>query len=447
MSSKPVTTMTTHHQNELDSATNDSVKSSSSLQSDYPPDHDYQPRVRFMCSFGGKILPRPHDNQLRYVGGDTRIVAVHRHTTFSSLLNKLSKLSGTTANLTVKYQLPNEDLDSLISVTTDEDVDNMMEEYERVSQNNIHSKTARLRLFLFSADTDSRHSSISSLLGGSAKREHWFLDALNGGAGPSLERGRSEVSSIISEVPDYLFGLDNSDEPPREPKLKNRFGLSDNASLSDPGSPAPPVSSQFYSTSSSLAAPSIPNLPPVKTKPDNPVPVVESREIQNEGFAPTGEPQITGYAGKPMWHYPPETHYPSSAVQSIPFYYVPGPVSQGNVPLQQVQIRAPYVQQFSVPPGQIPVRFHQQVPGMGQVYGGGVRPVAAMDAYDMSGRVVSDGMNPPYDMSGRAVSDGMNPPMYYGGMAPQYPGMVLPVGEELQGTGTEAKMDRVFQSS
>jgi hypothetical protein len=47
-----------------------------------------------MCSFGGKILPRPHDNQLRYVGGDTRIVVVQRAATYSSLLSKLSKLSG-----------------------------------------------------------------------------------------------------------------------------------------------------------------------------------------------------------------------------------------------------------------------------------------------------------------------------------------------------------------
>ncbi|KAJ0917299.1 hypothetical protein HanRHA438_Chr05g0204451 [Helianthus annuus] len=62
--------------------------------------------VRFMCSFGGKILPRPHDNQLRYVGGDTRIVTVLRHsTTYASLLSKLSKLSGTT-DICVKYQLP-----------------------------------------------------------------------------------------------------------------------------------------------------------------------------------------------------------------------------------------------------------------------------------------------------------------------------------------------------
>lgn len=78
--------MTSYHASEVDSVAS-SPRSEQSL--------DHHTRVRFMCSFGGKILPRPHDNQLRYVGGDTRIVAVHRSTNFSTLLAKLSKLSGT----------------------------------------------------------------------------------------------------------------------------------------------------------------------------------------------------------------------------------------------------------------------------------------------------------------------------------------------------------------
>jgi hypothetical protein len=65
-----------------------------SLASSPRSEYDSQPRVRFMCTFGGRILPRPPDNQLCYVGGDNRMVAVHRHTTFASLLSKLAKLSG-----------------------------------------------------------------------------------------------------------------------------------------------------------------------------------------------------------------------------------------------------------------------------------------------------------------------------------------------------------------
>lgn len=424
--------MASHHPSELDSVASDSV--ASSPRSDYPT-HDIQPRVRFMCSFGGKILPRPHDNQLRYVGGDTRIVAVHRATTFSGLLLKLSKLSGTT-NISVKYQLPNEDLDALISVTTDEDVENMMEEYDRLALSGIGLKTARLRLFLFPSDDGSRASSISSLLDGSSKRENWFFDAINGGG---LERGRSEASSIVSEVPDYLFGLDNSDDIqalPRESKLKTRTALAENVSVSDPGSPAPAITSPFCSTSSGPSVPAIPDLPPVKTKPDKSIPPVEVKDNPPEGFADVIEPAVPqsgGYAGNPMWHYNPDSHYPGQPVHQIPVYYVPGPVPPGNMPVQSVPVRPQYVPQYPGPPGQIPVGFRHPGPGMGQVYGGAIRAVGPMEGYDMPMRV---------------VSDGMNQQVYYGvrttGMVQAYPpGMVVPAGEEFQGNGSDKKPGRV----
>ncbi|XP_065848736.1 RAF-like serine/threonine-protein kinase PRAF [Euphorbia lathyris] len=148
------------HPPELDSRATDSVASSPC--SEHYASQDT--RVRFMCSFNGKILPRPHDNQLRYVGGDTRIVAVHRSTTYSAFISKLSQLSGI-SNLTVKYQLPNEDLDALISITTDEDIENMIEEYDRILLNS-NPRAARLRLFVFAKgeDSNSRAININSLL-------------------------------------------------------------------------------------------------------------------------------------------------------------------------------------------------------------------------------------------------------------------------------------------
>lgn len=423
--------MASHHLSELDSVASDSV--ASSPRSDYLP-HDLQPRLRFMCSFGGKILPRPHDNQLRYVGGDTRIVAVHRATTFSALLLKLSKLSGTT-NISVKYQLPTEDLDALISVTTDEDVENMMEEYDRMVMSGIGLKTARLRLFLFPNDEESRASSISSLLDGSLKREHWFFDAINGGG---LERGRSEASSIVSEVPDYLFGLENSDDiqaPPREPKLKTRTVLSENVSVSDPGSPAPAITSPFCSTSSGPTVPAIPDLPPVKTRPDR-IPPIEVKDNPPEGRVDVVEPAIPqpgGYAGNPMWHYSPDSHYPGQPVHQFPVYYVPGPVPQGNMPVHPVPIRPQYVPQYPGQPGQIPGGFQPQGRGTGQVYGGAIRAVGPMEGYEMP-------------------LDGMNQPAYYGvrtaGMVQAYPpGMGVAVGEEFWGTGADLKQGRIHPAS
>lgn len=40
-------------------------------------------RVKFLCSHGGRILPRPTDGQLKYMGGETRVIAIPRDITFS----------------------------------------------------------------------------------------------------------------------------------------------------------------------------------------------------------------------------------------------------------------------------------------------------------------------------------------------------------------------------
>ncbi|XP_077254031.1 uncharacterized protein LOC143892995 [Tasmannia lanceolata] len=375
--------MTTHHQS-------DSV--TSSPRSDHPPVpshkwHDsLQPRVRFMCSFGGRILPRPKDNQLRYVGGETRIVAVHRSTTFSALLSKLSKLSATTEDITtVKYQLPNEELDALISVTTDEDVENMIEEYDRLlTQEGVNIKTARLRLFLFplGSGSGSRATSISSLLDGSSKREHWFLDALNGGGSASLERGRSEVSSIVSEMPDYLFGLDNSEDP----KTKTRFA--ENVSVaSDPGSPFPTqaMPSPYCSVSSATVAEG--------TKEDR---------IEVEAVA-------MGYPGNPTWHYVPESHMQVPPVQPVPVYYMQ---AAGNVPVRQVPLPMPYVQRVPQLPAQM---FQQQVVPVGQNNG---VSVGQMYASPIEMKPVQGGES--YDYQTGVISDGLTQQVYYGPRNPVF---------------------------
>ncbi|KAL5972967.1 hypothetical protein ACLOJK_039774 [Asimina triloba] len=407
--------MASHHPSEVETAT-DSV--ASSPRSDNHRWHPEDARLRFMCSFGGRILPRPLDNQLRYVGGETRIVSVHRSITFSALLAKLSKLSNT-PDATVKYQLPNEDLDSLISVTTDEDVENMIEEYDRLlaqTSSAPNSKTVqRLRLFLFPSRSPA--SSISSLLDGSIKRQTWFLDALNGG----LERGRSEVSSLVSEVPDYLFGLDNSEEQ----KPKARPALSENVSVvSDPGSPAPPSSSPYCSTS--LAIPD--HLPHVKTRPEIQAPVGTKQPHQMEGeppipqVAPPTAPAARG--ADPGWHYLPESQLPGSAMHPVSVYYIPA----GNVPVQPVPMQVPYMQRV---PSPVPTMgLHHRVPVPG--YGGGVpvgrpgdvRPVAAGQGYDLP-------------CAGVIPAEGVAHPMMYYAAARNATGMVTaypPVGmQDLHG--------------
>ncbi|MFS7919791.1 hypothetical protein Hanom_Chr03g00216811 [Helianthus anomalus] len=43
-------------------------------------------KVKFLCSHGGKILPRPADGHLKYVGGETRVVSVPRTITFTGII-------------------------------------------------------------------------------------------------------------------------------------------------------------------------------------------------------------------------------------------------------------------------------------------------------------------------------------------------------------------------
>lgn len=299
-----------------------------------------------------------------------------------------------------------------------------MDEFERLAQNQ-NPRSARLRLFLFPKGEDSRASSISSLLDGSTNRENWFVDALNHG-GARLDRGRSDASSLVSEVPDYLFGLDNSDETQhREPRAKTRPVIHDHISCSDPGSPAPVGSSPFCSTSSAPCISSIPNLPPVKTKPDSPVPVVDPKENQAkvDSFQAeiTEQPQQNLYTGNQVLHYTPDSTYSGHSVQPVPVYYVPGPVQPGKVPVQAVPMPAPYVQHYPAVPGQVPIGYHHVYPGMDQTHGGRMRPMAAMH---------------PYDASARVVADGLRQQVYHGipnsGAVPAYPVMAVSGREESQ---------------
>lgn len=108
-------------------------------------------KVKLMCSYGGKIHPRPTDHQLAYVGGDTKILTVDRTIRFPNLIAKLHSLCDSNFPFRLKYQLPGEDLDALISVFDDADLENMMFEYDRMHR--ISTKPARFRLFVFfSAD-------------------------------------------------------------------------------------------------------------------------------------------------------------------------------------------------------------------------------------------------------------------------------------------------------
>ncbi|XWS63057.1 hypothetical protein CRYUN_Cryun06bG0064200 [Craigia yunnanensis] len=174
------------------------------------PQHAQNYKAKFMCSYGGKIHPRPHDNQLSYIGGETKILAVERTIKFSSMISKLSALcGGGDAGVSFKYQLLGEDLDALISVTSDDDLEHMMHEYDRLYR--ASAKPARMRLFVFPVTGSENFGSE----GARSDRDR-FVEALNSGPTPGGEKN----AAIPPNKVDFLFGLEKGMDPP--PPLKIR---------------------------------------------------------------------------------------------------------------------------------------------------------------------------------------------------------------------------------
>ncbi|KAG6394309.1 hypothetical protein SASPL_144893 [Salvia splendens] len=130
-------------------------------------------KVKLLCSYGGQIKSRPSDHHLSYLGGDTKIVAVDRAVKFSQFSAKLKSLLSDAAEISVKYQLPGEDLDALVSLIDDDDVEHMMIEYDRMQR--ISPKPARLRIFVFNIS--------------------------------------APVKPVAASNPDYLFGFDKENQP------------------------------------------------------------------------------------------------------------------------------------------------------------------------------------------------------------------------------------------
>ncbi|KAJ7538100.1 hypothetical protein O6H91_11G034000 [Diphasiastrum complanatum] len=188
------------------------------------------PRVKFLCSYGGKICPRPHDYQLRYVMGETKIVVVSRNIAYADLMAKLTKLAG--RPIVLKYQLPYEDLDALVSVVSDDDLQNMLEEYEKAESRNF---SCRLRLFLFPKKWP---EDTNELLGGSSNPEQQFVDAVNSALADSNKQREAPVNT--SEVLDFLFGLDSAPDAPSNPSAAFqvvqgvRLTISDSSALTAP---------------------------------------------------------------------------------------------------------------------------------------------------------------------------------------------------------------------
>ncbi|CAN6328167.1 unnamed protein product [Urochloa humidicola] len=107
-------------------------------------------RIKILCSFGGRIVPRPHDGALKYVGGETRVLAVPRSIPFREMKKKVEEMFKTEV-AAIKYQLLSlaEDLDVLVSVTCDEDLNHMLDEYDRLEAKRSPTASPRFRVYIF----------------------------------------------------------------------------------------------------------------------------------------------------------------------------------------------------------------------------------------------------------------------------------------------------------
>ncbi|KAK9272779.1 hypothetical protein L1049_003156 [Liquidambar formosana] len=218
---------------------------------------DHNTKLRLMCSYGGHIVPRPNSKTLCYIGGDTRIVAVDRRTTGTSLSSLTTHLSSTLLHtttpahrpFTIKYQLPYNDLDSLISLATDDDLHLMIDEYDRLSSPSpTATPSCRLRLFLFPSKPDRAEPALHD-----SPFDSWFYDALKS---TKIMRRKERFDDSGSGF-DSAANVEGQNEGLRGSGGEVKCG-GDLCSL--PESIVLETSSSFGSTSSSVSSS---NLPPI----------------------------------------------------------------------------------------------------------------------------------------------------------------------------------------
>jgi len=107
-------------------------------------------RMKFLCNFGGRFLPRPIDGKLRYVGGEKHLIQISRGMSWQGLISKTTKLIRQ-AHI-VKYHLPGEQVNVLISVASDDDVHHMIDECIVLEESK-----ERPAMYLFTDEDDEHH--------------------------------------------------------------------------------------------------------------------------------------------------------------------------------------------------------------------------------------------------------------------------------------------------
>ncbi|XP_022876558.1 uncharacterized protein LOC111394799 [Olea europaea var. sylvestris] len=129
-------------------------------------------KIKFLRCHCDKILPRPVDGHLKYVGGKILVISVPHDIGFQEIMTKLTyQIHG---EMLLKYQLLQEDLDALVSVKSDEDLSRMFNEHDRYES----SGSPKLRAFLFPANPAAIENQMASTE--HDELELRYIDAING---------------------------------------------------------------------------------------------------------------------------------------------------------------------------------------------------------------------------------------------------------------------------
>lgn len=206
-------------------------------------------KMKLLCSFGGRILPRPSDGKLRYVGGETRIISIRKNHTWEELMRKTSAICNHPH--TIKYQLPGEDLDALISVCSDEDLHHMIEEYHELEK---VGGSQRLRIFLVSSVEPESPCSLDGRSIQQADADNQYVSAVNGILDGSPRRSSSgqslasQSTQLGRDSPTSAHTCENKDYSPNSPNFGGMFlnrGTQFLPAIHVPGktvNPSPPIS-------------------------------------------------------------------------------------------------------------------------------------------------------------------------------------------------------------
>lgn len=194
-------------------------------------------KVKFLCSFGGKILPRLSDGALRYVGGQTRIISVRRDVSFGELVRKMTDTY--VQNVVIKYQLPDEDLDALVSVSCPDDLENMMDEYEKLIERSSDG-SAKLRIFLFSPSEleTAGLGHIGDLQEGGQRYVEAVNGIIDGFSGSGCIARKESIESAVSAQNSDMSGTEGADSLGHG--LGEVTGLPSTGGLSPKGNPVVP---------------------------------------------------------------------------------------------------------------------------------------------------------------------------------------------------------------